>query len=44
VKKKTFNDKVDLDKAPMSLSEKQVYYIVKDINVQLGKKLKKKYP
>jgi Transposase family tnp2 len=39
--KKVFNAKVELDKAPMSLSGKQVYFVVKDINIQLSNKFQK---
>jgi hypothetical protein len=39
-KKKTFNGKVELDEAPLLLSEKEIYSVVTDINVQLDKKFK----
>jgi hypothetical protein len=40
-KKKAFNGKVELNKTPMSLSKKIVYFVVKEINVQLSKKIQK---
>jgi uncharacterized protein YunC (DUF1805 family) len=40
VEEKTFNGKVELDKTPLLLSEKEIYSIVTDINVQLDKKFK----
>jgi Transposase family tnp2 len=43
-KKKAFYGKVELEKAPISLSGKLIYSIVKNINIQLGKKFQKIIP
>jgi Transposase family tnp2 len=43
-KKKGFDGKVELEKAPISLSGEQINSIVKDINVQLGKKFQENIP
>jgi hypothetical protein len=37
MKKNEFGGKIELNRAPLTLSEKEVYYIMKDINVIFGK-------